>query len=195
MINRRRAPIVVCTLFITCFCRFCLDNCGLLGKQLSEDFRRHRMRRLTDHSSNRPLRPWLDPPTPPKRKLAWNASRIKWIGRSFVFPTVDEVASYLYTPHQIQKALRYHSILLQGDSTVRRLYGTLHSVLSIDVWTGSSSDFLSLPKGFPSDVPSPPFGIPASYYIRRGLDSQRASRIKSSKFALELHSPAAIDYR
>ena len=210
MIESRRAPIAVAVLSITT-CLLCFVHYRLFGID------RHGRRRLTEESSSRPLRPWLDPPDP-KRQLAWNASRIKWIGRSFYFPAGkrrEDDASYLYTPHQIQKALRHHSILFQGDSTVRRFYGTLHSVLSIDVWTGSTSDSLRLPKGFPIgmcdtcdyhlktdnakhdlDVPGPPFGIPASYYIRRGLDSHRASKIDSGKtFALEMHSPAAIDYR
>jgi len=139
-----------------------------------------------------PLRPWLDPPAPKITGQVWNASNIQWVGNSFHFPQHDH-SFQLYTSHQIQKAFRKHSILLQGDSTVRRLYGSFHSILSHDVWTGSTS--IDFPKGFPSQVPHPPFGIPASYFARRGLDSQAPGFSPATLLSLLIHSPAPIDPR
>jgi len=139
-----------------------------------------------------PLRPWLDPPAPKITGQVWNATNIQWVGTSFHFPQNGH-SFQLYTPHQIQKAFRKHSILLQGDSTVRRLYGSFHSILSHDVWTGSTS--IDFPKGFPSQVPHPPFGIPASYFARRGLDSQAAGFSPSILLSQLIHSPAPIDPR
>ena len=140
------------------------------------------------------LRPWIDPPPPMLNGMVWNATEIKWFGNSFCFPShsSNNTESQLYTPHQIQKAFRHHSILLQGDSTFRRLYGTLHGVLSYDVWTGSTTHF---PKGFPSQVPNPPFGIPATYFVRRGLDVPKKGIDQESLLSLLIHSPSPIDPR
>ena len=147
-----------------------------------------------------PLRPWLDPPPPLITGNVWNTTNIQWIGNSFYFPTTrdnnkdDRGNTFqLYTPHQIQKAFRGHSILLQGDSTVRRLYGTFHSILGYDVWTGSTSE--QLPKGYPIQVPNPPFGIPATYYVRKGLDfqSKGVGADSSQLLSLLIHSPSPMD--
>lgn len=145
-----------------------------------------------------PLRPWLDPPSPIISGKAWNASDIRWVGNSFYFQSRDgsdiDNNFHLYTPHQIQKAFRHHSILLHGDSTVRRLYGTMHGILSADIWTGSTS--MDFPKGFPSQVPHPPFGIPATYFARRGLENQAKGQMDSSTLlSYHMHSPIPIDYR
>lgn len=148
-----------------------------------------------------PLRPWLDPPSPKITGKTWNANDIRWVGNSFYFlgdknrvNGVKESSSFqLYTPHQIQKAFRQHSILFQGDSTIRRLYGTMHGILSFDVWTGSTSN--DFPRGFPSQVPNPPFGIPASYFIRRGLDSRARDVDPQKLLSLLIHSPSPIDPR
>eukprot|EP00579_Thalassiosira_antarctica_P026778 CAMPEP_0202025288 /NCGR_PEP_ID=MMETSP0905-20130828/56144_1 /ASSEMBLY_ACC=CAM_ASM_000554 /TAXON_ID=420261 /ORGANISM="Thalassiosira antarctica, Strain CCMP982" /LENGTH=200 /DNA_ID=CAMNT_0048588159 /DNA_START=139 /DNA_END=737 /DNA_ORIENTATION=+ len=144
-----------------------------------------------------PLRHWLDPPAPKITGKVWNATNIQWVGNSFHFlnhGSGDKSNSFqLYTPHQIQKAFRYHSILLQGDSTVRRLYGSLHGILSSDVWTGSTS--IDFPNGFPSQVPHPPYGIPASYFVRRGLESQAKGFNQATLLSFHLHSPAPIDPR
>ncbi|KAL9183820.1 hypothetical protein ACHAXT_004676 [Thalassiosira profunda] len=148
-----------------------------------------------------PLRTWLDPPAPPITGEVWNATNIRWIGKSFYFANRgkggDKVSNaqqqHLYTPHQIQKAFRHHSILFQGDSTVRRLYGTLHGILSYDVWTGSTSaDF---PKGFPAQVPNPPFGTPATYFVRRGYEVRAKDVNPKTLLSLVTHSPAPIDPR
>ncbi len=139
------------------------------------------------------LRPWIDPPTPKLTGKVWNATNIQWYENSFRFSSHSRDAQfYLYTPHQIQKAFRHHSILLQGDSTFRRLYGTLHGVLNYDVWTGSTTHF---PKGFPSQVPNPPFGIPATYFVRRGLNVPREGIDQEELLALLIHSPSPIDPR
>ncbi|KAL7537089.1 hypothetical protein ACHAXR_007575 [Thalassiosira sp. AJA248-18] len=160
-------------------------------------------RRLTESRPQIPLRPWLDPPTPLNTGKSWNATTIRWVGNSFYFPNhngVDKGSSIsssfqqLYTPHQIQRAFRHHSILLQGDSTVRRLYGSLHGILSLDVWTGSTS--MDFPNGFPAQVPHPPFGVPATYFVRRGLEYQAKGTMNPTRLlSLLMHSPAPIDPR
>ena len=134
------------------------------------------------------LHPWIEPPFPLITGYAWDATTIQWVGNSFYFTqnknnnkmnhnihndmhdggdinAANEHSSYssatntpLYTPHQIQKAFRHHSIVLQGDSTIRRLYGTLHGILSYDVESGSMNSRL-FPKGFPEMVPQSPFGM------------------------------------
>lgn len=139
------------------------------------------------------FRPWLDPPPPILTGKVWNATNVQWFGNSFRFSThIKDTKPLLYTPHQIQKAFRHHSILLQGDSTFRRLYGTLHGVLDYDVWTGSTTHF---PKGFPSQVPNPPFGIPETYFVRRGLDVPKNEIDQEAMLSLFIHSPSPIDPR
>lgn len=169
--------------------------------QLSQFYAMEGSRRLTEISSKvEPqfeaqvhLRRWLDPPPPVLTGKVWNATNIRWIGNSFHFPShSSDTKSQLYTPHQIQKAFRHHSILLQGDSTFRRVYGTLHGILSYDVWFGSTTH---LPRGFPSQVPNPPFGIPATYFVRRGLDVPNKGVDQDELLSLLLHSPSPIDPR
>jgi hypothetical protein len=139
------------------------------------------------------LRPWIDPPPPILTGKVWNATSTQWYENSFRFSSHSrDKKFYLYTPHQIQKAFRHHSILLQGDSTFRRLYGTLHGVLNYDVWTGSTTHF---PKGFPLQVPNPPFGIPVTYFVRRGLNVPMEGIDQEELLALLIHSPSPIDPR
>lgn len=161
-------------------------------------------RRLTEEQSREgrpqiPLRAWLDPPPPLITGKAWNATNIQWVGKSFYFSNdgsngKSNIGNFqLYTPHQIQKAFRQHSILLQGDSTVRRLYGSMHSILSSDVWTGSTS--MDFPKGFPAQVPHPPYGVPATYFVRKGLEAQAKGVNPERLLSMLIHSPAPMDPR
>eukprot|EP00970_Alexandrium_tamarense_P011001 scaffold2306_cov179-Alexandrium_tamarense.AAC.22 len=156
--------------------------------------------RRLEKTRERHLHQWIEPPSPLITGRVWNATSIQWIGNSFYFPSDDTNTSptsfKLYTPHQIQKALRLHSVLIQGDSTCRRFYGTLHGLLNFDIFIGSINE--ENVKGFPNNVPSPPFGIPATYYARRGLDfnvEHDASRRDVSQISLALNSPSFIDPR
>ena len=208
--SRRRFIIGLATA-ITCMNMVCVILDHIVGRESNlmfsinyESEYSNSKRRLTEIKSQpqarpqMPLRPWLDPPPPLITGNVWNTTNIQWIGNSFYFPTHKNNKDgdnnfQLYTPHQIQKAFRGHSILLQGDSTVRRLYGTFHSILSYDVWTGSTSEHL--PKGYPIQVPNPPFGIPATYYVRKGLDAQskEVGADSSQLLSLLIHSPSPMD--
>jgi len=171
--------------------------------------------------SKNTLRPWIDPPQPLHHYL-WNASSIQWVGNSFYFPPNEDYThdddvyqesshphQFLYTPHQIQKAFRHHSVLFQGDSTIRRLFGTLDGILGYDVESGSRSGRV-FGKGFPSSVPMAPYGTPETYFIRRGLSmrsieanngkqnnstTNEHNHAKINPASLALHSPSPIDPR
>lgn len=92
-----------------------------------------------------PSRPWIDPPSPRLSGRVWNATNLRWLGRSYYFE--DEPTYQQYTPHQIQQAFRKHSVLMIGDSTIRRFYGTLHGILSNDVVKGISTRY-NFPRQF-----------------------------------------------